>query len=431
VWNVPAHCLPEDPTTPRTTARGVPRGGPGLPRALGIALAAAILISSAAAVGQQPRPVGDALAATADGGPAWATLSWNGTARALVAESRIDPVMAARVYLLLSLAQHEAVLESAAPGDASLRAAVIAASAANLRAHFPAAASRIDAELDAQRESLLSHGESPARLAAGMRIGAEAARRVALRAEADGADRVETEPASSPVADVEGRWFSSLDPPVPPLRPRWGRVRPWVLGSPDQFRPPPPPLPGTAAFHDALAEVAATARELTTEQRQIALRWADDPGTPTPPGHWNAIAAAFIVRHGLSEPEAARVLALMNLALMDAGIACWEAKYHYWLLRPSQVEPTVSMAVPLPNFPSYPSGHSTFSAAAAEVLAARFPAEAHHIRALAEEAAVSRLLGGIHFRFDNEAGLALGQSVGAAVVPYLGGGGSLLDLRPR
>jgi hypothetical protein len=92
-------------------------------------------------------------------------------------------------------------------------------------------------------------------------------------------------------------------------------------------------------FQAALAEVRQISDSRTPEHLRIAAFWADGIGTYTPPGHWNAIAAELITQHQCSELEAARTLAFMNMALMDAGISCWDAKYVYWLPRPSQVDP--------------------------------------------------------------------------------------------
>ena len=141
----------------------------------------------------------------------------------------------------------------------------------------------------------------------------------------------------------------------------------------------------------------------------------------TPPGHWNQIAINLIRRHRLSESAAARVLAGLNTAQADAFIACWDAKYTYWSERPvtairREFDPNFLSYIATPPFPSYVSGHSTTSAAAAESLSAFFPRARMRLRAWAEEAAVSRLYGGIHFRSDNEVGLALGKKVGRAAV---------------
>ena len=149
----------------------------------------------------------------------------------------------------------------------------------------------------------------------------------------------------------------------------------------------------------------------TRAQDSIARFWGLEGGTFTPPGYWNREASTLVVRHHLSERRAAALLALLNMVAMDGIIASHDAKYAYWCIRPSQADPAITLSLPLPNFPAYPSNHATISAAMAEVLAATFPREADRLRAAADEAALSRVYGGIHYRFDGEAGLTLGRRV--------------------
>lgn len=128
---------------------------------------------------------------------------------------------------------------------------------------------------------------------------------------------------------------------------------------------------------------------------------------------WNDTASATIRRHRMSESEAARVLAVLNVAAMDAIISCFEAKYHYWTIRPSQTDTTLVLAdsVSLPNFPSYPSGHACSAGAFDTVLGHFFPQDRAQFTRIAEEQAMSRLYGGVHYRFDNDKGLELGRVV--------------------
>src|SRR5699024_1800584 len=141
----------------------------------------------------------------------------------------------------------------------------------------------------------------------------------------------------------------------------------------------------------------AIADTRTARQDSIAKFWAMGTGSLIA-GFWNTTAAELIERNGLGELEAARALALMNTASMDALIACADAKFTYWLLRPSQADPGIALAIGLPNFPSYPSNHSCFSGAAAYVLGAVFPADEQRLSDMAYEAGVSRIYGGIHYR---------------------------------
>lgn len=187
------------------------------------------------------------------------------------------------------------------------------------------------------------------------------------------------------------------------------QARTWLLDSSSQFRPGPPLEFGSAAHRAALEEVRRIGRERTPEQTKLAQKWNDvDPWAP-----WNETATDAILRHHLSDADAARVYAVLNAASSDAAIACFEAKYHYWSIRPSQADTTIVLAdrVDLPNFPSYPSGHACTAGAFDAVLGHFFPDERAQFTRIAEEQAMSRLYGGIHYRFDDDAGLALGRVV--------------------
>lgn len=106
------------------------------------------------------------------------------------------------------------------------------------------------------------------------------------------------------------------------------------------------------------------------------------------------------------------------MAMHDAAVGCWETKFHYFNPRPSQMDPSIRTPIGLPNFPAYSSGHSTFSAAAATVLSHLFPASSGEFEALRDEAAISRLYGGIHFRSDIERGKVHGARIGEYTVRF-------------
>jgi hypothetical protein len=341
-----------------------------------------------------------------------ASLRWNKLARDLVAAHRTDPPYASRIYALLSVAQSEAV--ASAHGSVREHFAAVGASRALLRHFYPAAIAVLNEAAATDRAAEWAVDKNREHIAAGEELGRAAAVVVLQRASTDGAD----ESWAGVIPTGPGIWFSSLVPPQAPARPYWGTVRPWFMTSGDQFRPPPPPGVASPEFADALAEVRWLSDSRTPAQLEIARFWADGPGTVTPPGHWNQIASELITRYGLTERRATAVLALMNKAVMDAGISCWDAKYTYWLIRPSQVDPTITLPVGLPNFPAYTSGHSSFSGAAAEVLGYFFPRERNKLRAMAEEAAISRLYGGIHYRFDSERGLEQGRAVAQLAITF-------------
>jgi membrane-associated phospholipid phosphatase len=191
------------------------------------------------------------------------------------------------------------------------------------------------------------------------------------------------------------------------------------MASGDALRPGPPPAfesPEWQADADEVIEVNDT---LTDDQIRIARFWADGAGTDTPPGHWMRIAMGLAGRDQLNLPDTVRLLAHVAMAQADAFIACWDAKFTYWSGRPVGLIPGFASTIITPNFPSYISGHSTLSGASSVVLAAFFPADAATLTAQAEEAAVSRLYGGIHWHSDNEVGLVVGRQVGELAVERL------------
>jgi membrane-associated phospholipid phosphatase len=318
-----------------------------------------------------------------------------------IVSHRTNPPRAARALALVSVAMLDA-----SRAARSQRNAVVAGAAATVLAYlFPDRAAAFD-ELAARERPRTA-------VTLGRVIGA----RVVARAQNDGSDAV----WQGSVPFGPGLWVPTPPAFAPPLEPLVGTWRTWNLRSGGQFRPGPPTAFGTPGYAVEIREVYDVSRVLTDEQKRIADFWADGPGTVTPPGHWDRIALDLIRSHRLGATAAAQVLAALNTAQADAFIACWDAKFTYWSERPvtairRELSPGWLPYIPTPPFPAYVSGHSTTSGAASEVLAAYFPSAARRLRAWAQEAAVSRLYGGIHFRSDNEAGLVLGRKVARATI---------------
>ena len=223
--------------------------------------------------------------------------------------------------------------------------------------------------------------------------------------------------------------------------PYWGQVRPFVLRSWDECAVAAPPdySADTASmrYRDA-HDVFAAKTALTPEQKEIALYWADNAGeSGTPVGHWVAIGAQLVSERHLSAEDAARLMVLTSVAQADAFISSWGYKYRFNLIRPRTyirrlMDSTWEPLIPTPPFPEYPSGHSTVSAAAAEVMTALLGDTSfedstsivigHDVRrfdsfrAAAHEAGISRIYGGIHFPTGNTGGRALGECIGTKVV---------------
>jgi hypothetical protein len=327
-----------------------------------------------------------------------------GDSAALQRIARTPPPMLFRVYTLLSVAQYMAVNSARGNRAVSADAAVAAASAAVLTQLFTDSAvqASIDAELDRDLGQAASHGAKPAM--AGRDLGKDVAARVITAAPALANLAA---PWKGSIPTGPGMWYSA--PGVPPIGILLVQARPWLLDSASQFRPAPPPAYGSPAFQSALDEVRQVARERSPEQTKVAQGWnSSDPWE-----RWNDIASAAIVRHHLSDADAARVLSVLNAAASDVIIACFDAKYHYWTIRPSQADTTLALAdsVDLPNFPSFPSGHACSAGAFEGVLVHFFPQDRAEFTRVAEEQAMSRLYGGIHYRFDNDGGLALGRVI--------------------
>jgi hypothetical protein len=244
-----------------------------------------------------------------------------------------------------------------------------------------------------------------------------------------------------------GIWRETPSAFRPPLLPFWGHVTPFVMASPDQFRAPPPESLSSKEYAEELAFVASHGArdnaDRTEYQTNCTPFWSDDLGTATPPGHWNVIAQEIARRKHLSVPESARLFALLDMAEADAAISCWETKYYYRVWRPEtalrELDPKLNPNIvnhpefipnlPSPSFPTYTSGHSTFSSAAATVLAHFFgtdniefsvgsdglPGVVHTFKSLSEasrEAGMSRVWGGIHTMSDNLEAQKAGAKIG-------------------
>jgi hypothetical protein len=310
-----------------------------------------------------------------------------------------------RIHTVLSVAQYAAVTSAQDNRSISAEAAVASASAAVLTEMFTDSLARasIAQELDRDLKRSRAKLRSSEQTLAAKRFGEDIARR--LIASAPTINLVA--PWKGTIPKGPGMWYSA--PGVPPIGVTIAQSRGWLLDSVSQFRPAPPPVFGSPEFQSSLEEVRRVARERTREQTELAQRWNDSD----PWAVWNDTASAAIRRHRMSEADAARVLAVLNVAASDAIIACFEAKYHYWTIRPSQIDTTLALAdkVSLPNFPSYPSGHACSAGAFDAVLGHFFPQDQAQFTRIAQEQAMSRLYGGVHFRFDNDIGLELGRTV--------------------
>lgn len=383
-------------------------------------------------------------------------LQWNDVMLDAIRQANAPPPVASRIMAISQLAVYDAVnsidrssapylVGVQVPRSTSAEAAVAAAGFEVLAHMFPAQTATFQAKLDS---SLATVGDGPQKTD-GVALGHFVADVYLADRANDGSGTVASyTPGSGP-----GVWVPTPPAFAPALLPQWPDVTPFAMTSGHEFRPAAPPALDSAAYAAAFNEVkdygSATGSLRTADETQIALFWADGAGTETPPGHWNSIAHDVSAARGLSLAQNARLFALLDMALADAAICAWDAKYAYNDWRPitairnaatdgnsaTSQDATWTPLLATPPFPTYTSGHSTFSSAAATVLAGYFGTDNvafttvsdflpgvtrsfTSFSAAAAEAGQSRIYGGIHFQFDNQAGLAAGAAIGRLVVNH-------------
>jgi hypothetical protein len=327
---------------------------------------------------------------------------WNRLTRELGIGAKLPPPLMARAYALVHVGLYEALAASADRPRGNLQQHSLAAGAATrvLGYLFPGSLSRIQEV--ASEEIALDPFSGRSALGA-WAVGNAVGRAVVARGMSDGSDAVYT--GTPPTG--QGIWTGTN-----PVLPMCGTWKTWVLQSGPEIQPEPPYAFGSAKDLADVQEVLDVSLSRTPDQIAIVHKWAD----VTPPAIWNDLLDDRIVGQNMDPVASARASAYLNVAMADAFIECWACKYQYWIARPFQRIPGLVTVITTPNFPSYTSGHSTISAAAAAVLAEVFPAERDYFIQQSEEAALSRLYGGIHFRHDNEEGTRVGTEIGARVV---------------
>lgn len=293
------------------------------------------------------------------------------------------------------------------PAYPSEQAVAAGAAAAILSYIFPDDAQTFAAKAEeAGRSRVLAGVNYPSDVQVGLALGRAVAEKVIARAKTDGSEVKWT----GSVPTDKGKWNGTN-----PIEPLMGSWKTWVLTSGKQLRPPAPPAYDSVEKQTELKEIETYTRTWQTNQK--ALYWQTFDGIF---GFWYNTASQRIFEHHLDSnpPQAARIYALLSVAHYDALTACFDAKYTYWAMRPFMYDKNFVTLFPTPNHPSYPAAHGCASGAIAGVEEALFPAEAQSIHAKADEAGMSRLWAGIHFRSDIETGLKMGRSVAQAVMEH-------------
>jgi len=383
-------------------------------------------------------------------------LDWNAIMQTTVAGQAFP---SARFAAITQLAVFEAVnaitrdykpylgtITVIAPAGASAEAAAVAAAHAVLKNYFPGAAAILDA---ARASSLATIPESVAK-DAGIAVGETAGTAMIAARTTDGSETPEfyLPPLPSP-----GAWQQTPSCPAGGgTFLHWRNVKPFGIRSSDQFRLDEPPSFTSARYRRDYNEVKEVGGANSTERSQDRADVARFYGATNPVAVWNSVARQLSVAQGNSLSENARALALLNMAMSDAAVATFDTKYHYKFWRPETAirfgdtdgndrtdpDPAYVPYVTAPCFPSYPSAHATLSNAAREVLE-RIYTNRHHsmtlsnaavpgvtlnytkLKQITEDIDDARVYGGIHFRFEQEAGADMGRRVGAFIYKqYLG-----------
>jgi hypothetical protein len=380
-------------------------------------------------------------------------LKWNEVILHAIKADRTPPPAAARNLAIVHAAIYDAVtaidgthrayrVDVRPEGAASVEVAAAIAAHRALVELYPRQVEAFDAALDAILENV---PDGPAK-EGGVKLGQRVAEEILTwRAEDGSRRRIRYVPRTDP-----GLWR-----PTPPgeraaLLPQWRYVTPFAISRVDPFLPVTPTALTSAAYTEAFREVkdlgGRDSDARTAEQTLIAWFWDDGEGSVTPPGHWNRIAQTVSRQRSLSMADNARLFALLNISMADAAILCWEGKFRFRYWRPitaireadrdenpdTAPERGWESLLTTPPFPSYPSGHSTFSGAAATALARFFGTDAIRFTigsegvpgvtrtfpgfwAAAQEAGRSRIYGGIHYEFDNREGLRTGRDLADSI----------------
>ncbi|HEX8378731.1 MAG TPA: phosphatase PAP2 family protein [Pedobacter sp.] len=358
-----------------------------------------------------------------------------------------NPPYAARAYAYVSVAQYDALImawhykalynrpapfktdasisvaipKNDLPSYPSEDAVISGASFEMMKLLFPADIQYITQKAEEEKNYRIWSGANVASdIAAGDSLGRWVARKIIQRAKTDGMGTAGGNPTlwAKLEADCKAKgetpWISLETPKRPPMLAAFGNVKPLLfnVNTVAALRPGPPPSANSAEMLKEIDEVLSYTKNPTRERMRIVNFWADGAGTYTPPGHWNAIATKDFVQKNYSEIRFARNYALLNSAMMDAAIVCWNTKFFYFNARPCQLNPLIKTLTGVPNFPAYISGHSTFSGAAARILGYLVPERASEFSDMASEASESRIYGGIHYRADCEQGLIAGKKIG-------------------
>jgi hypothetical protein len=260
---------------------------------------------------------------------------------------------------------------------------------------------------EAGQSRVLAGVDYPSDVKAGLELGHKVGALVIARGKVDGSDAKWT----GSVPTDKGKWTGT-----DPILPMAGTWKPWVLSSGNEFRPGPPPAYDSDQEKADLAEVENFKR--TPNSNAIAFFWEYASGGRRNYWFWSDLLDKKMLEYRLdgNPPREARAYALFETAYHDSGIACWDAKYTYWAIRPFQLDPNFKPLFATPNHPGYPSAHSCLSKTAVDVLSYLYPRDTAALQQMFDQIGESRIWAGIHFRTDIVVGAELGKKVAAKAI---------------
>jgi hypothetical protein len=381
-------------------------------------------------------------------------IQWNTVSLNAIKTAQYTSVKASRTLAMVHVAMFDAInsidktcqpyfVDANPAGPASRDVAAAVAAHDVLVSLFPSQSAGLDTTLNNFLAGIPDSMEKTNGIALGQDVGGQI---IALRLNDHSSDMVPYTPGTDP-----GDWQPTPPGFAPAMLPNWAIVTPFAMTSNSQFRPVVPPdltsAQYTADFNEVKTLGASTGSTRTMEQSDIAMFWMDMPGTITTVGRWNLIAQQVANNHATNLWQNARLFALLNITLADAGIVAWDCKYQYSFWRPitairaadtdgnplTDQDAVWTPLIMTPAFPEYVSAHSTFSAAAAQVLADYFnddnisftidsfmmPTMTRLYRSFtdaAKEAGMSRIYGGIHFHTADMEGQAAGRNLAKYVL---------------
>jgi membrane-associated phospholipid phosphatase len=369
-----------------------------------------------------------------------------------------SPLVMSRISAIVQSAVFDAVngierrytpvhVEPAAPKGSSRRAAAVQAAYGTLVTLFPSQKSTFDAALVTSMAAIANHyqGEHHDAIAKGLTWGQTVADAILAWRSTDGFT-----PAPPPFVGgfAVGEWRPTPPAFAPGAGPQFAAMTPWAINLPSQFRPAGPPALDSAlyaaVFNETKSMGSISSASRTADQTLYSQFWA----ASTVSYFWNTVAVSLSAKHHYGISENAHLLALLNIAVADAVIACWDAIYHYVFWRPVTAiplaatdgnaatadDPNWTPLIVTPAHPEYPSGHSTTSSAAATVLAHQFGEKTSFtvdsdvmlgvvrsfksFSAALDEIANARIFGGIHYRTACNDGRATGTALAGYIIHH-------------